>query len=74
MTSVQKKRTTGAVMAFHSANGYRVKSYSLADPAVADRVAALREKITSSQTESLRFLKQVGVINKSGKLSRNFGG
>lgn len=56
------------------ASGERVLSYRLTDPAVADRVATYRAKILSSPEQATKFLKQVGTLNRSGKLSKKFGG
>jgi hypothetical protein len=57
-----------------TAKAGRIVSYSLADPAVASRVADMREQLTSSPEQSVQFLKRVGVLNRSGKLAKTFGG
>jgi hypothetical protein len=56
------------------ASGRMVERRSLADPEVAARIAEMRAQITSSPEESVKFLKQVGVLNRSGKLAKKFGG
>ena len=56
------------------ASGARVVNYTLADPEVAERVQALHARLTGSKEEAIGFLKKVGIINRSGKLSKNFGG
>ena len=75
MTTAQKvKAPADKVMVAQSLRGNWAKSYSLADSAVAGRVAALREKINSSPAEAIKFLKLVGVLNRAGKLAKKFGG
>lgn len=56
------------------ASGARVAAYTLNDPEVAERMNALHARLTGSKEESIAFLKKVGIINRSGKLSKNFGG
>lgn len=55
-------------------SGQRVVSYSLADPEVADSIAALKARLAGSEQESIKLLKAAGILNRSGKLSKNFGG
>lgn len=54
--------------------GARVASYSLADPEVADRVQAMKARLVADKAASVRFLKKVGILNRCGKLHKNFGG
>jgi hypothetical protein len=57
-----------------TASGQVTLSYSMSDPEVADRVRAYRAQIgASSQTASV-FLQRVGILTKTGKLSKRFGG
>jgi hypothetical protein len=56
------------------ASGARVVNYTLADPEVAVRMNALHTRLTGSKEDAVGFLKKVGIINRSGKLSKNFGG
>jgi len=56
------------------ASGARVVSYSLADPEVADRVEAMKAHLLADKATSIKFLKKVGILNRSGKLHKNFGG
>jgi hypothetical protein len=46
----------------------------LSDPAARHDVAALEKKITSSRQQATAFLREVGVLTPTGKLSRKFGG
>lgn len=57
-----------------TASGRRVGNLSLADPEMTNRVEALKARLTGSPEDSIKFLKKVGIINRSGKLSKNFGG
>lgn len=73
MTTTQKP--TAATRSFtRSAKAGRIQSYSLSDPAVAGRVADMRAQLASSPEQSLQFLKKVGVLTRSGKLAKTFGG
>jgi hypothetical protein len=56
------------------ASGARVMNYTLADPEMQPRIQALSKRLTGSKEESVKFLKKVGILNRSGKLSKNFGG
>ncbi len=56
------------------ADGRYVVAQSMSDPAMADRVAAMRAEFTKSPEASAAFLQRVGILNKKGKLSRNYGG
>ena len=73
MTIAETTRTRHAPV-FRMASGARVTSYSLADPEMAARVAAFKAEITASPEAAGKFLTKVGILNRSGKLSRNFGG
>ena len=56
------------------ASGKRVESMSLADPELAAAVAALTREVARDRASSVKFLKSVGIMNRSGKTSKNFGG
>ena len=73
MTTAEKMGTRQAPV-FRAANGQRVASFTLADPEVADRVNAFTTRVAGSKEDSIKVLKKVGIINRSGKLSKNFGG
>lgn len=75
-TRVAAKRTTAAPTGqlVRTANGRFVLSHSLADPEAQKALAAFRLRVTASPEASKTFLKGVGILNKSGKLSRKFGG
>lgn len=73
MSVAEKRAHTGGHMV-RMADGRRVMSYSLADPEMADRVQALMNKLGGSKEESIKLLKKAGILNRSGKLSKNFGG
>jgi hypothetical protein len=67
----QQKRSEPAPLV-RIASGQFVVARSLADPAVAEQVAAVHAQITSSKAEAVSFLKSVGVLNRSGKLAKSF--
>jgi hypothetical protein len=67
----QPKRAEPAPLV-RAASGQFMVARSLADPAVAEQVAAVHAQITSSKAEAVKFLKQVGVLNRSGKLAKEF--
>lgn len=73
MTTVERTPTAHR-HTVRMASGQRVVSYTLADPEVEERVTALSDRLADSKDESVKFLKKVGILNRSGKLSRNFGG
>ena len=56
------------------ASGLRVMNYSLTDPAVADVAAAFRLRLEQSPELRIKLLKKAGILNRSGKTSKNFGG
>lgn len=57
-----------------TAGGRSVTAYTLADPEVAQRIEALTARLAKDQASSLAALKKIGILNRSGKLSKNFGG
>lgn len=57
-----------------NASGELMVARSLADPESAQLMSDLRQRLTSSPAESVKFLKHVGVLNRSGKLAKKFGG
>lgn len=57
-----------------NAMGGRVMAVSLADPQLRERVAALQARVTVDSASSKRFLKSVGIMNRSGKTAKSFGG
>lgn len=73
MTTTIRSRSDNRPMV-RSATGGRVVNYTLADPEVAVRMHALHERITGSKENAVGFLKKVGIMNRSGKTSKNFGG
>jgi hypothetical protein len=64
----------GAAPTVRLATGMRVISYSLADPEMAQRLAALQSRLQASPDAGTKLLKDVGILNRSGKLSKKFGG
>lgn len=68
------RKAGGGMVVVRKANGELVATGSMADPAMAARMAAMRAELTKSPETSVAFLQKVGVLNKSGKLSRNYGG
>jgi hypothetical protein len=46
----------------------------MSDPEVADRVRAYRAQIAESSQTAGAFLQRVGILTKTGKLSKKFGG
>lgn len=46
----------------------------LTDPDVKPQVDQVVKEITSSKEKSIEFLHKVGILTKSGNLSRRFGG
>ena len=73
MTTTAEQPTRHAPVV-RMASGARVASYSLADPEVADRVKAMKARLLADKATSIKFLKKVGILNRSGKLHKNFGG
>lgn len=57
-----------------NAMGGRVMVVSLADPQMRARVNALQARVTVDSATSKRFLNSVGIMNRSGKTAKNFGG
>jgi hypothetical protein len=77
MTTTTLKATASARQtgrAVRNAVGGRVMAVSLADPQIQIRVSALEARVTLDSASSKKFLKSVGIMNKSGKTSKNFGG
>jgi hypothetical protein len=73
MTVVQKRHAAQASVV-RTASGQFITSHRMSDPEVADLVRAYRAEIgASSQTASV-FLQKVGILTKTGKLSKKFGG
>jgi hypothetical protein len=58
----------------HSASGQVMMARTLNDPALADTLAEVIAEMTSSKEASVVALKRIGILNRSGKLSKNFGG
>lgn len=63
-----------AAPAVRMATGKRMVSYSLADPEMTQRVEALQTRLRASPAAGTKLLKDVGILNRSGKLSKKFGG
>jgi len=57
-----------------TSGGLRVAPRTLADPDVAEQLAALKKQITHSKESSTQFLQKAGLLNESGKLAKSFGG
>ena len=64
---------TGMVVR-HAADGRIVETRSLADPESAKDMEAFRRKISKSPAAASTFLKDVGILTPTGRLSRRFGG
>ena len=71
-TQFQRQSTQGNLV--RTASGQVTLSYSMSDPEVADRVRAYRAQIGSSSQTASAFLQRVGILTKTGKLSKRFGG
>lgn len=57
-----------------SAMSGRYMAPTLSDPDVAARLEAFLVQTETTPGGSVKFLKKVGILNRSGKLSKNFGG
>lgn len=77
MANTTLKANASASLGGHvvrNAMGGRVLAVSLADPQFRDRVKALQDRVTVDSASSKKFLKSVGIMNRSGKTSKDFGG
>lgn len=73
MATTQKTPSSRAFFV-QSASGGRVAAMSLADPQFRARVSALQARVTVDSASSKAFLKSVGIMNRSGKTAKSFGG
>jgi len=73
-TTNTPKAPSSGTWVVQSASGGRVVAVSLADPQFRVLVSALQARVTEDSASSKAFLKSVGIMNKSGKTARSFGG
>ncbi|WP_310613272.1 hypothetical protein [Limnohabitans sp.] len=73
MTVVQKRHAAQASVV-RTASGQFITSHRMSDPEVADLVRAYRAEIGASSQTASAFLQKVGILTKTGKLSKKFGG
>lgn len=71
-TAKQTKGSGNAKVAIQAAGTGRV--VRLSDPAVKKQVKRTVNEIASSKEKSIEFLQRVGILTKSGNLSRKYGG
>lgn len=57
-----------------NASGERVMAMYLNAPELATELDALCQQVTRNRTSAKQFLISVGIMNKSGKTAKNFGG
>ena len=57
-----------------TASGARVMAMYLDAPELTVELNALREQVTRDRTSAKQFLISVGIMNRSGKTAKNFGG
>jgi predicted deacylase len=72
MTTKPAKRPAGPLV--RTASGDYVVYRTLADPEMKETMDAYRKKVTRSKASAQAFLKEIGILNKSGKLARSYGG
>lgn len=70
----ETKRHSGQGKLVRTASGQVTTSYRMSDPEVADRVCAYRAQIAESSQTASAFLQRVGILTKTGTLSKKFGG
>lgn len=56
------------------ASGERAVTMTLDDPELAGELDALRQAVSRDRASAKRFLISVGIMNKSGKTAKSFGG
>jgi hypothetical protein len=69
-----QKRLNNHATTVRMASGQRVYSHSLADPEVADRVAAFQQRIVNNPEMGMKLLREAGILTPTGRLSKKFGG
>jgi|GEM_PF-2565860 len=74
MTTAAKRTAAANAALVRTASGRFTMAHSLADPALKDQLEAFRRKNADTPEASKKFLQHVGILNKSGNLSRKFGG
>ena len=74
MSTAEKTSSHQSASVYRAPNVKRMASYTLTDPEVSAKLVALEMALIGSKEESIKFLKKVGIINRSGKLAKNFGG
>lgn len=47
---------------------------TLADPEFAEALESLRRKVTSSPEAARAFLREVGIVDENGRLTKTYGG
>jgi hypothetical protein len=72
MPAKPAQRRTGPLV--RTASGDYVVYRTLADPEMKPVMDAYQRKITSSKAAAEDFLKKVGILTPSGRLSRRYGG
>ena len=74
MPTLQTRSTTRAPARRVTTVSQPVRNLSLADPEAADDLAAFRAEIYKSPETARAFLHQVGILTRTGRLSRRYGG
>lgn len=75
MTTVAQRPQTGSrARTVRLASGERAVAMSLDDPELAGDLDILRQQVSQDRASAKRFLISVGIMNKSGKTAKNFGG
>lgn len=75
MTTVAQHPPTGSrARTVRLASGERAVTMSLDDPELAGDLDTLRQQVSQDRASAKRFLISVGIMNRSGKTAKSFGG
>jgi len=59
---------------FVAANALMTRAPSLADPAMASKLKAFKKEVTRTPEAANDFLRKIGLVTPSGRLSKTYGG
>jgi hypothetical protein len=73
-TIAERPTSKSSARIVRTASGERVMAMYLDAPELAAELDTLRQEVTRDKASAKRFLISVGIMNRSGKTSKNFGG